>query len=100
MARTRTTNLATYRGSATLLSEAGDRTAVQVVLKLRQTEHASGSYERREWTLGDTDWYGTVTTGIEPGSYVLEMPDGRTGAVLLANSKGGLHGSGESPFGA
>jgi hypothetical protein len=99
MARTRTTNLATYRGPARLVNAEGERTDVQVVLRLRQTEHASGSYEHREWSLGDTDWYGTVTTGLAAGSYVLEMPDGRTGEALIANGKGSLHGSGVSPFG-
>ena len=98
MTRTRTTNVATYRGPARLLSTTGDTTDVQVVLRLRQTEHATGSYERREWSLGDTDWYGSVTTGLTPGNYVLQMPDGRSGDVLVTDGKGQLRGSGASPF--
>jgi hypothetical protein len=99
VARRRRIELDKYRGPATLISESGERDAVQVDLALMQEQVEAVTFESSEWLAGLLSWGGTVTAGFMPGAYTLELPDGRTGEVLLPNNSGGISGNGSPPFG-
>ena len=96
---TRTVQIASYRGPATLIN--GERRlAVRAVLALYEEHHGAGE----EWVAGVRRWGGRITSDSQlygwGASTLLELPSGRVAdmGVYVDGISGTVTGSGEAPF--